>query len=80
MNSAPPNQGLSTTLMSGKKKKKFQLTLGLACNSDGSKKLPLFFIGKYKKPCSFKNNTAASYEFDYCNNKKAWMTAELFEE
>ena len=66
--------------MSGKKKDKFHLTLGLACNSNGSEKMPLFFIGKYKKPHAFKNNTPASYGFDYHNNNKAWMTAELFEE
>lgn len=66
--------------MSGKKKEKFQLTLGLACNSDGSEKMPVFFIGKFKKPRAFKNNTAASYGLDYRHNKKAWMTAELFEE
>jgi hypothetical protein len=31
--------------MSGKKKEKFRVTLGFATNTDGSEKLPLFFIG-----------------------------------
>lgn len=46
---APPDRGFSTKQMSGKKKDKFRLTLGFACNSDGSEKTPVFFIGKYKK-------------------------------
>jgi len=78
--SAPPDRGLATKQMNGKKKDKFRLTLGFACNSNGSEKTPVFFIGKYKKPRAFKNNTPASYGLDYRNNKKAWMTAELFEE
>jgi hypothetical protein len=36
--------------MAGKKKEKFRITLGFACNADGSEKLPLLFIGKAKKP------------------------------
>jgi hypothetical protein len=34
--------------MSGKKKDKFRITIGLAYNTDGSKKMPLIFIGKSK--------------------------------
>lgn len=78
--SAPPDRGLTMKPMNGKKKDKFRLTLGFACNSDGSEKMPAFFIGKYKKPRVFKSKTAASYGFDYRNNKTAWMTSELFEE
>lgn len=43
--SAPPDQGLATKQMSGKKKEKFRITLRLAANADGSEKLPLFYIG-----------------------------------
>ncbi|KAG1865845.1 hypothetical protein DFJ58DRAFT_838488 [Suillus subalutaceus] len=42
---APPDRGLATHQMSGKKKEKFRVILGFATNADGSKKLPLFFIG-----------------------------------
>ena len=78
--SAPPDRGLATKQMSGKKKDKFRITLGFACNADGSKKLPAFYIGKSKQPCCFKKKTPQSRGFYYRNNKKAWMTAELFEE
>jgi DDE superfamily endonuclease len=39
--------------MSGKKKDKFHVTIGLACNADGSEKLEPFFIGRSKKPRCF---------------------------
>ena len=80
---APPDQGLSTKQMKGKKKDKFRLTLGFACNADGSEKLPLFFIGKSKRPQCFKRlkkKTPGDEGFYYWNNKKAWMTSELFKE
>ncbi|KIJ59005.1 hypothetical protein HYDPIDRAFT_177950 [Hydnomerulius pinastri MD-312] len=47
---APPDHGLATKQMSGKKKEKFCITIGFACNADGSEKLEPFFIGKAKKP------------------------------
>lgn len=80
LSSAPPDRGLATKQMSGKKKSKFRITLGFACNSDGSEKLPAMFIGKSKQPRCFKKKTPQSRGFYYRNNKKAWMTAELFEE
>ncbi|KIN95966.1 hypothetical protein M404DRAFT_164548, partial [Pisolithus tinctorius Marx 270] len=70
---APPDQGLATRQMSRTKRNKFCLTLGFTCNSDGSEKMPIFFIGQCKKP-------PASHGFDYHNNKAARMTSELFEE
>jgi hypothetical protein len=77
---APPDRGLSTEQMSGKKRSKFRLTLAFACNADGSEKIPIFFIGKSKQPRCFKKLSPASRGFYYRNNKKAWMTSELFEE
>ena len=78
--SAPPDQGLTVKPINEKKKNKFCLTLGFACNSDASQKMLVFFIEKYKKPCVFRSNTPAFYGCNYYSNKKAWMTAELFEE
>ncbi|KIJ40018.1 hypothetical protein M422DRAFT_257083 [Sphaerobolus stellatus SS14] len=75
---APPDRGLATKQMSGKKSDKFRITLGLACNADGSEKLPLIFIRKSAKPRCFKGKTPQAWGFDYSNNKKAWMTGELF--
>ena len=76
----PPDQGLATKQMAGKKKSKFRITIGLAANADGSEKLPLFFIGRAAKPRCFNKKSPQSQSFYYRNNKKAWMTMELFEE
>jgi len=65
--------------MSGKKSDKFRITLGVACNADGSQKLPLCFIGKSAVPRCFKRKPPQAWGFQYFNNKKAWMTMEIFE-
>lgn len=78
--SAPPDRGLASKQMSGKKKEKFRITIAFACNADGSERLPPIYIGKAKKPRCFKRQTPAQYGFYYRHNKTAWMTAELFEE
>ena len=46
----PPDHGLSQRQMSGKQANKFRITLAFVCNSDGSEKKDLFFIGRLKKP------------------------------
>jgi hypothetical protein len=66
--------------MSGKKKEKFCISIGSACNADGSERLNPFFIGKAKKPRCFKKQTPEQRGFYYRNNKKAWMTAVIFKE
>ena len=77
---APPDRGLATTRMSGKKKDKFRITVGFACNASGTEKRPIMMIGKSKMPRCFKKKTPESMGFYYRNNKKAWMTSGLFEE
>ncbi|KIJ49861.1 hypothetical protein M422DRAFT_135371, partial [Sphaerobolus stellatus SS14] len=77
---APPDRGLATQQMSGKKTNKFRITLGVGCNADGSEKLPLLFIGKAVMPHCFKGKKPQSYGFDYHNNTKAWMTVVIFEQ
>ncbi|KIK90757.1 hypothetical protein PAXRUDRAFT_151199, partial [Paxillus rubicundulus Ve08.2h10] len=61
----PPDRGLSTKQMSGKKKDKFRITVGFACNANGSKKLEPFFIGKVKKPQCFKKQGPEQHGFSY---------------
>jgi hypothetical protein len=46
----PPDWGLATKQMSSNKASQFRITLGLACNADGSEKLPPIYIGKFEKP------------------------------
>lgn len=77
---APPDRGLALRQMSGKKRSKFRITLGFACNADGSEKMPLVFIRKSKRPRCFKTKSPTQQGFHYRNNKTAWMTSEIFEE
>jgi hypothetical protein len=76
----PPDRGMATHKISGKKKNKFRITITLACNATGTEKLPLFFIGKSAKPRCFDKKSGDQLGLYYQNNKKAWMTATLFEE
>ncbi|OWY94112.1 Retroelement [Phytophthora megakarya] len=53
-----------------------RLTIALACNADGSEKLPPLFIGKAEKPRGFTSSTAA--ELNYLHNANMLMTREIF--
>ena len=75
-----PDQGMATITLSGTKKSKERVTILFGCNADGSEKLPLFFTGKSKQPRCFGKQTGKEHGLYYRNNKKAWMTAVLFEE
>ncbi|KIJ26725.1 hypothetical protein M422DRAFT_272186 [Sphaerobolus stellatus SS14] len=77
---APPDRGLATQQMSGKKTEKFRITVGVACNANGTEKLPLLFIGKSMKPRCFNGKDPNNQGFVYYNNKKAWMNKETFED
>ena len=50
---APPDRGLATKHMSGKKSERFWITISFACNTDGLEKMPPFYIGKSVKPKCF---------------------------
>jgi hypothetical protein len=77
---APPDRGLATQQSSGEKKSKFRITLGFACNADGSEKSEIIFIGKWKQPQCFGKLSPNARGFDYHHNKAAWMTSEIFEQ
>lgn len=76
----PPDKGLTKVEKSGTKAHKTQLTFALTCNADGSDKLKPFIIGKSLRPACFNKKSAASFEYYYQNNAKAWMTHQLFSE
>lgn len=63
---------------SGGKLSKDRITLMVGANMDGSEKLPLLMIGKSANPRCFKN--VKTLPVQYKNNKKAWMTSEIFSE
>lgn len=64
---------------SGGKHAKNRISVAFGVNMTGSEKLPLMVIGKYGKPRCFKGARLPSGVV-YKHNKKAWMTAQLFEE
>ncbi|KIK74779.1 hypothetical protein PAXRUDRAFT_174646, partial [Paxillus rubicundulus Ve08.2h10] len=45
---APPDCGIASKWMSGKKSSKFHVTVGFMCNVMGTEKWPIFYIGKSK--------------------------------
>ena len=61
----------------GGKRSKEQVTVLLATNMTGTEWLPLLVIGKAAKPRCFKN--IKQLPVDYRFNRKAWMTAEIFQ-
>ncbi|XP_072161219.1 tigger transposable element-derived protein 6-like [Bemisia tabaci] len=62
---------------SGGKFSKKRITVLVCTNRDGSDKRKLLVIGKSKKPRCFKRGCLPP-TITYANNKKAWMTGELF--
>lgn len=73
-----PDRTVALQRPQGRKKAKDRITVMVCCNSDGSDKHQLFFIGTAQKPRAFKKKTADQYGLAYRANKRAWMTAELF--
>ncbi len=72
------DNSLATKQFEGRKQNKERLALALCCNEDGSDKLPLWVIGKYKNPRCFKNVNLGSLGCTYRSNAKAWMTQIIF--
>ena len=64
----------------GGKKSKERITVLLACSAEGEKLMP-FVIGHSANPRCFKGLASlACLPVSYSSNKKAWMTAELFQQ
>lgn len=59
------------------KKSKERITMMVGCNMTGTEKLPMFVIGKSKRPRCFKGVKSLPVRYD--SNKNAWMTGYLFE-
>jgi hypothetical protein len=49
------DNSLASKQLEGRKQNKERITLTICCNGDGSNRLPLWVIGKYKNSCCFKN-------------------------
>jgi hypothetical protein len=49
------DNSLASKQLEGRKQNKERITLAICYNGDGSKRLPLWVIGKYNNPRCFKN-------------------------
>jgi len=72
------DNSLASKWLEGRKQNKEQITLTICCNGDGSDKLPLWVIGKYKNPRCFKNINKNTFRCQYQNNSSIWMMWEIF--
>lgn len=77
-----PNKTLASKkeIISGHKPSKERLTIALCSNASGDHKLPLFVIGKSKKPRAFKYLNMNALPVYYRSQKSAWMDCHLFKE
>jgi hypothetical protein len=72
------DNSLACKQLEGCKQNKEQITLAICYIGDGSDRLPLSVIGKYKNPRYFKNINKNTLGCQYQNNSSAWMTQEIF--
>ena len=74
----PPNKTIASSPTSGLKKNKARISILFACNSSGTEKLDLIFIGHAQQPYAFKKAKPEQLGVHYFNNTKAWMTSSIF--
>lgn len=75
-----PEHGLATQQFAGTKKEKTRITVHHYVNSTGTNKLPMWTIGKAKKPRCFKaagSKIVDSLGITYRANSAAWMVTEI---
>jgi hypothetical protein len=71
-----PDRSLTTLQEHGRKKDKARITACLACNATGTDKVPIWFIGKAKRPNCFRAEHLEGLErlgAVWRNNDTAWM-------
>lgn len=73
-----PSRTISSLPRTGIKQLKSRLTVALCSNSDGSYKTKPLVIGISKSPRCFTGFNISNY-VTYYNNRKAWMTTEIFQ-
>lgn len=73
-----PTHTLASKQVSGKKKDKTRITIGLCCNMDGSSKEEPVIINSALNPRCFKGHDISKVPIHYYANKKAWMTSAVF--
>jgi hypothetical protein len=72
-----PNRTLATEGGSGSKASKDRVTVAFTCNADGSEKMDVWLIGRYKNPRCFKNVNRSLLGIEYRFNTTKWMTGVI---
>ena len=77
-----PDDALASRRQASGKLDKARITVNLACNVTGTRKLPPWFIGKAQTPRCFDNSGVylENFRMVWRYNGKAWMTGVMFEE
>ncbi|XP_041364446.1 tigger transposable element-derived protein 6-like [Gigantopelta aegis] len=73
-----PNYTLASKPVKGVKRSKDGITVALCANSTGDIKIKPFVIAKARRPRCFGRDFNPEVYVRYRNNKKAWMTSDLF--
>lgn len=76
---AHPTRSISSRAIAGRKQSKKRITVAIACNADGSTKLPLLFVGMSRRPRCFDGKSCDQLGVEYESSPRAWMTRQLFE-
>lgn len=75
-----PDKGLATQSIPGVKREKARITLVLCCNSSGSDRFPIWFIGSAKTPRALRSVNIPALGGHWSHNKKAWMTTIIMDD
>jgi DDE superfamily endonuclease/Tc5 transposase DNA-binding domain len=75
-----PDKTIAQRQIEGSKKDKTRLTIALTCNATGTDRFELLFLGHAVKPRCFNKKSGREHGFYYMSNKKAWMTAQFFQD
>lgn len=77
-----PDATLASESQASGKLEKALVTVALACNVTGTRKLPLWFVGKAQTPRCFDRSGihVENFPIVWRDNGKAWMTGVMFEE
>lgn len=75
-----PSSGLSSERRPGVKKDKNRITLVCCSNYTGSRRMPLWIIGKARQPRALRSVNLTALGIQYRGNKKAWMVTLLMVE
>ncbi|KAF1984698.1 DDE-domain-containing protein, partial [Aulographum hederae CBS 113979] len=74
---ATPSQGLTVKARPGRKRDKNRISIVCCVNFTGTRRFPLWVIGRSAKPHALRNVNIQSLGIAWRSNQKAWMTAVI---